>query len=79
MTKLSRRELNRTLLVRQMLVERVELTPFELVRHLVAVHTVRIQPWHPLSAADEAAVRAEAECLLGFIAPQTHGAVVIDA
>lgn len=41
--------------------------------------TVRIQPWHPLSAADEAAVRAEAECLLGFIAPQTNGTVVIDA
>ncbi|MEU4341769.1 winged helix DNA-binding domain-containing protein [Nocardia sp. NPDC023852] len=37
MTELSLRELNRTLLVRQKLVERVALTPFELVRHLVAV------------------------------------------
>ncbi|MEV0293002.1 winged helix DNA-binding domain-containing protein [Nocardia sp. NPDC050710] len=37
MTELSLRELNRTLLVRQMLVERVALSPFELVRHLVAV------------------------------------------
>lgn len=37
MTELSLRELNRTLLVRQMLVERVSITPFELVRHLVAV------------------------------------------
>ncbi|MEU0500436.1 hypothetical protein [Nocardia sp. NPDC005998] len=38
MTELSLRQLNRTPLLRQMLVERVELTPFELVRHLVAVH-----------------------------------------
>ncbi|MEV0245918.1 winged helix DNA-binding domain-containing protein [Nocardia sp. NPDC050712] len=37
MTELSLRELNRTLLVRQLLAERVELTPLELVRHLVAV------------------------------------------
>ncbi|MBF6217974.1 AlkZ family DNA glycosylase [Nocardia abscessus] len=37
MTELSLRELNRTLLVRQKLVERVELTPLDLVRHLVAV------------------------------------------
>lgn len=41
--------------------------------------TVRIQPWHPLSAADEDAVRAEAEHLLGFIAPEATGKVVIDA
>ncbi|NKY26383.1 winged helix DNA-binding domain-containing protein [Nocardia gamkensis] len=37
MTELSLRELNRTLLVRQKLVERVALPPLELVRHLVAV------------------------------------------
>ncbi|MFQ6395162.1 winged helix DNA-binding domain-containing protein [Nocardia sp. KC 131] len=37
MTELSLRELNRTLLMRQMLVERVSMTPLELVRHLVAV------------------------------------------
>lgn len=37
MTELSLRELDRTLLVRQKLVEKVALTPFELVRHLVAV------------------------------------------
>ncbi|WP_067846371.1 winged helix DNA-binding domain-containing protein [Nocardia lijiangensis] len=37
MTELSLRELNRTLLLRQKLAERVDLTPFELVRHLVAV------------------------------------------
>ncbi|MET7767642.1 winged helix DNA-binding domain-containing protein [Nocardia sp. NPDC005366] len=37
MTELSLRELNRTLLVRQMLAERVDISPFELVRHVVAV------------------------------------------
>ncbi|MFC9898239.1 winged helix DNA-binding domain-containing protein [Nocardia sp. NPDC127579] len=37
MTELSLRELNRTLLVRQRLAERVELAPLELIRHLVAV------------------------------------------
>ncbi|MEU7138285.1 winged helix DNA-binding domain-containing protein [Nocardia sp. NPDC046473] len=37
MTELSLRELNRTLLVRQMLAQRVAMTPLELVRHLVAV------------------------------------------
>ncbi|MGW4324440.1 winged helix DNA-binding domain-containing protein [Nocardia sp. NPDC004573] len=37
MTKLSLRELNRTLLVRQKLVERVGMPPLELVRQLVAV------------------------------------------
>ncbi|MFI9509983.1 winged helix DNA-binding domain-containing protein [Nocardia sp. NPDC052566] len=37
MTVLSLHQLNRTLLLRQKLVERVEMTPFELVRHLVAV------------------------------------------
>ncbi|GAB2714670.1 winged helix DNA-binding domain-containing protein [Nocardia thraciensis] len=31
--------------------------------------TLRITPWHPLSADDEAAVRAEAERLLRFVAP----------
>ncbi|WP_039799553.1 winged helix DNA-binding domain-containing protein [Nocardia araoensis] len=37
MTELSLRELNRTLLIRQKLAERVALPPLELVRHLVAV------------------------------------------
>lgn len=37
MTELSLRELNRTLLVRQMLARRAAMTPLELVRHLVAV------------------------------------------
>ncbi|PXX64102.1 winged helix DNA-binding protein [Nocardia tenerifensis] len=37
MTELSLRELNRTLLVRQMLAQRVAMTPLDLVRHLVAV------------------------------------------
>jgi len=40
---------------------------------------VRIQPWHPLSAADEDVVRAEARQLLGFIAPGTNGKVAIAA
>ncbi len=38
---------------------------------------VRISPWHPLDAADEAAVRAEADALLEFVAP--GGRVVIDS
>ncbi|WP_406231584.1 winged helix DNA-binding domain-containing protein [Nocardia sp. NBC_01009] len=37
MTELSLRELNRTLLMRQLLVQRVSMTPLELVQHLVAV------------------------------------------
>ncbi|MEV6429550.1 winged helix DNA-binding domain-containing protein [Nocardia sp. NPDC051463] len=41
--------------------------------------TVRISPWHPLSAADEQAVRAEAEHLLTFVVPEATGTVVIDA
>src|SRR6266571_4618801 len=37
MTELSLRALNRTLLLRQMLTERVSRTPHEVVRHLIAV------------------------------------------
>ncbi|MBP2190038.1 winged helix DNA-binding domain-containing protein [Nocardia goodfellowii] len=40
--------------------------------------TIRITPWYPLSSADEAAVRAEAEALLPFIAPGAEGKVVIE-
>ncbi|MFD0364537.1 winged helix DNA-binding domain-containing protein [Nocardia sp. GCM10030253] len=40
--------------------------------------TVRITPWHPLSPADAEAVRAEAEHLLTFVAPDRNGKVVID-
>ncbi|MFE7801107.1 winged helix DNA-binding domain-containing protein [Nocardia sp. NPDC057440] len=41
--------------------------------------TVRIIPWHPLSPADEQAVRAEAEHLLTFVVAEATGKVVIDA
>lgn len=40
--------------------------------------TIRVLPWHPLTAADEAAVLAEAERLLPVIAPGADGKVVID-
>ncbi|MEU8900857.1 winged helix DNA-binding domain-containing protein [Nocardia sp. NPDC048505] len=40
--------------------------------------TVRITPWHPLSSADEAAVRAEAEALLPFVAAEEEHKVVIE-
>ncbi|RDI43676.1 winged helix DNA-binding domain-containing protein [Nocardia mexicana] len=39
--------------------------------------TLRVTPWHPLTADDEAAVRAEAERLLPFVAPEA-GKVVLE-
>ncbi|QLY30201.1 winged helix DNA-binding domain-containing protein [Nocardia huaxiensis] len=40
--------------------------------------TIRITPWHPLSAAEETAVRAEAEQLLPVIVPGEDGKVIIE-
>ncbi|MGW4739348.1 winged helix DNA-binding domain-containing protein [Nocardia xishanensis] len=40
--------------------------------------TVRITPWHPLSAADEAALRAEAMRLLAFAAPEKDGKIFVE-
>ncbi|MBF6241214.1 AlkZ family DNA glycosylase [Nocardia otitidiscaviarum] len=40
--------------------------------------TVRIIPWHPLSAADEVAVCAEAARLIALIAPGADGKVVVE-
>ncbi|NNH74264.1 winged helix DNA-binding domain-containing protein [Nocardia uniformis] len=40
--------------------------------------TIRIIPWHPLSAVDEAAVRAEAERLMPVIAAGAGGKIIID-
>ncbi|WP_067692184.1 winged helix DNA-binding domain-containing protein [Nocardia jejuensis] len=41
-------------------------------------NTVRITPWHPLSPADEDAVRAEADSLFPVITPGEDGKVVIE-
>ncbi len=40
--------------------------------------TIRVTPWHPLSAADESALRAEAERLLGFVASGQDGKIIIE-
>ncbi|MBL1078489.1 AlkZ family DNA glycosylase [Nocardia sp. 2] len=44
----------------------------------LAGSTIHITPWHPLSAADETAVLAEAEQMLPAILPGEDGKVVID-
>ncbi|WP_405491023.1 winged helix DNA-binding domain-containing protein [Nocardia sp. NBC_00511] len=40
---------------------------------------IRVTPWHPLSRADEKAVRAEAEQLLPAITPNSEGRVIIES
>ncbi|MEV6771684.1 winged helix DNA-binding domain-containing protein [Nocardia sp. NPDC051030] len=40
--------------------------------------TIRVTPWHPLSAAEEAAVQAEAERMFPILAPGVDGKIVID-
>ncbi|APB00854.1 winged helix DNA-binding domain-containing protein [Nocardia seriolae] len=40
--------------------------------------TIRVTPWHPLSKATEAAVRAEAEHLLPMFSPDEDGKVIFE-